>query len=252
VIVRIDTPIGPLSFDGAAPISIGTPLGDPDHSPRAFGLPPTTVRPFTAGSFVARLAAGAPINCDILEIAPHGAGTHTETARHASDAGPSLAALGPRPLRLALLVTVAPDAGPVDHIVRAYAVEAAAAPFAAAAPSALIVRVLRDGLDHVDFSGQNPPFFDPRIVAFLDELGVVDLLTDLPSVDREEDGGALAFHRAFWGISDAGVARPDRTITEMAALPPTLADGLYLLAQAPLALVNDASPTAPALFPRSR
>lgn len=250
MIVRIDAPTGPLKFDGGAPISLGTPLADPDRSPRAFGLPPTTIRPFSAGSFVARLAAGAPINCDILEIAPHGAGTHTETARHASDAGPSLAALGPRPLRLALVVTVAADSGPVDHVVRAYAVEAAAAPFASAAPTALVLRVLRAPLDGVDFSATNPPYLDPRIVPFLDELGVVDLLTDLPSVDREEDEGALAFHHAFWGISSEGVTRPDRTITEMAALPAQLIDGLYLLAQAPLALPDDASPTAPVLFPR--
>lgn len=252
MILRVDTPDGPLAFDAAAPLSLGTPLGNPQRATRAFGLPATSVRPFVAGNFTARIASGAPINCDIVEIAPHGAGTHTETALHASDLGPALETLPPRPLRIAALITVTAEAGDVDHVVRAWAVEAAVAPYAAARPDALIVRALPHGVIGVDFSGSNPPFLDPRIVDLLDEIGVVDLLTDLPSVDREQDGGSLAFHRAFWGISADGVARADRTITEMAALPADLPDGIYLLAQAPLRLANDASPSAPVLFPRVR
>ena len=41
------------------------------------------------------------------------------------------------------------------------------------------------------WSGSNPPYLDPKAAAWLAAEGVLHLLIDLPSVDPEEDGGAL-------------------------------------------------------------
>jgi hypothetical protein len=73
------------------------------------------------------------------------------------------------------------------------------------------------------------------------------LLLDLPSVDREEDGGRLAAHKAFWGLPED--PRPRATITELIYAPPEVADGTYLLNIQLAAFENDASPSRPILFP---
>ena len=72
------------------------------------------------------------------------------------------------------------------------------------------------------------------------------LLLDLPSVDPEHDGGALAAHKAFWGLPDR--PRHGATITELIAVPDTAEDGLYLLNLQTAALENDASPSRPILI----
>ena len=53
-------------------------------------------------------------------------------------------------------------------------------------------------------------------------------LVDLPSVDREVDGGRLEAHHAFWGLPDN--PRHHCTITELVYVPSNAPDGMYLLA----------------------
>ena len=96
------------------------------------------------------------------------------------------------------------------------------------------------------WSGSNPPYLDPKASAWLAAEGVLHLLIDLPSVDPEEDGGALAAHTAFWGLP--GNPRPAATITELIFVPDSLADGRYLLNLQVAAIENDASPSRPLLF----
>ncbi len=69
----------------------------------------------------------------------------------------------------------------------------------------------------------------------------------MPSVDREEDGGALEAHKAFWGVPE--YPRPDATITELIYVPNTVVDGKYLLNLQMAAFENDACPSRPLLFP---
>ena len=44
-------------------------------------------------------------------------------------------------------------------------------------------------------------------------MGIKHLLIDLPSVDREIDGGRMMSHRAFWNYPDN--PRHESTITEL-------------------------------------
>lgn len=103
---------------------------------------------------------------------------------------------------------------------------------------------------HMDHSGTNPPFLEAKAAVWLNVQGVCHLLLDLPSVDREEDGGALQAHKAFWGLPDQ--PRPEATITELIYVPEAVADGKYMLNLQMAALENDASPSRPILFPISR
>ena len=67
---------------------------------------------------------------------------------------------------------------------------------------------------------------------FIRDIGIKHLLIDLPSVDREEDGGKLVAHKAFWNVKDIQNlntdARMDCTITEMIFVNDEILDGSYL------------------------
>jgi hypothetical protein len=78
------------------------------------------------------------------------------------------------------------------------------------------------------------------------DRGYTHLLTDLPSVDREEDGGALTSHKIFWQVETS--PRVQRTITEMIYVANDIEDGIYLLNIQIAPLILDASPSRPVLF----
>jgi hypothetical protein len=83
-------------------------------------------------------------------------------------------------------------------------------------------------------------------IAFLVANDVDHLLVDLPSVDKERDGGELRAHKAFWNLN--GDLRKEATITEFVFVPNDVADGTYLLNLQVAPFVNDASPSRPVLF----
>ena len=66
----------------------------------------------------------------------------------------------------------------------------------------------------------------PEAIDLLVKAGIQHLLTDLPSVDREEDGGQLLAHKTFWNYP-AEINRKN-TITEMIYVPNAVVDGQYL------------------------
>jgi hypothetical protein len=120
--------------------------------------------------------------------------------------------------------------------------------FAANEAEALIIRTMPndDGKMRVNWSGSNPPYVHHEALRFLAENGVEHLLLDLPSVDREEDGGQLLGHRAFWQYPEA--TRTHCSITEMIFVPNEVRDGLYLLNLQTTSLDLDASPSKPVVF----
>lgn len=133
---------------------------------------------------------------------------------------------------------------------------------------ALIVRTLPNDASKRSraWSGANAPYLTPAAAAWAVAQGVEHLLVDLPSLDRENDGGELATHRAFWGLprraaaggtaaGPAATVAPQlppcaRTVTELCYIDSTEVprDGAYVLnlAVAPLSL--DAAPSRPVLY----
>ena len=83
----------------------------------------------------------------------------------------------------------------------------------------------------------------PRRFGLASHLG---LLLDLPSVDREEDGGVLAAHHAFWDFPNT-IDR-ERTISELLHVPAEVRDGDHLLELQVVHFMNDASPSRPLLY----
>ena len=72
------------------------------------------------------------------------------------------------------------------------------------------------------------------------------LLVDLPSVDREEDGGVLAAHHAFWDYPNQ--LDRVRTISELLHVPTDVRDGEYLLEMQLPHFINDAAPSRSILY----
>ncbi len=96
------------------------------------------------------------------------------------------------------------------------------------------------------WSGANPPYFEAAALEYLRELGIEHLLVDLPSVDREEDGGALAAHHLWWNYPEA--PRMAASISEMIFVQDSVVDGDYLLNLQIASLETDASPSKPILY----
>jgi kynurenine formamidase len=238
----LELPNRRVLVDVEHPIGLAFPILGDARAPRAFGLPCPSILPVRSGSFIGSVAEGGACNCDEIRLVPHGNTTHTECIGHITAERIPLYHCLRRYLFWAQLVTVEPQRlSNGDRVITAAHLQAL---LLVPPPEALIVRT-SDGYPR-DFSGTNPPYFTPEATELLAHYGVLHLLTDLPSVDREEDGGALQAHRAFWQYPYA--PRLEATISELLAIPATVPDGEYLLQLNVLALHSDASPSKPVLY----
>lgn len=234
---------------------------DDEGARRAFSLPPPTSRPVRAGPFVGDVRLGGSVNCRVLELTPHGDGTHTECVGHVVQERVTVAEVAPTGLVPALVVTVAPAAlagsgeryggkhASSDVVVTRASLQEAAG----AVPLAGAALVVRASPGAADLSGTNPPYFTAEAMEWMVAREVAHLLTDLPSIDREDDGGHLANHRCFWGLPAgattlAGPPSP-RTVTELCRLAASLDDGRHLLSLQVPPLHTDAAPSRPVLYP---
>jgi kynurenine formamidase len=255
--------------DLAAPVDLAIPLQFEGAQPSFFATEPARAAPLRAGSFTGDVRQGASCNCGVYSLAPHCHGTHTECAAHVTIGGEHIAALTPVPPSLAVLLSVRPvargstsdadaaRASPSDPVITRELLAAAAAPWLADPWVALVIRTLPNDLSKLQraYAGACPaPYFLPDAMEWIVERGVTSLVVDLPSLDRAEDGGALAVHRIYWGLPlgerDPQFAQRGRAlVTELAYVPPSVPDGLYLLDLHVPAFGADAAPSRPVLYP---
>jgi arylformamidase len=226
------------------PLDISIPLRSGGHNPNAFGIQPPLFEPFRAGGFVGSVAEGGSVNCENLFINPHGNGTHTECVGHISKERITINQCLKQYHTIAQLITAAPQPVGTTHVVTLDSVKKR---FIASTES-LIIRTTPNSAAKLEqlYSGSNPAYLEEALCAWLKEQGVKHLLIDLPSVDAEEDGGALAAHHAFWNYPAA--PRMDATITEMVYVPDAVADGIYFLNLQIASIESDASPSKPVLY----
>jgi arylformamidase len=113
---------------------------------------------------------------------------------------------------------------------------------------AIVIRTIPNTTEKLSmqYSNTNPSYLLEDAAIYLREKGVKHLLIDLPSVDKEKDGGELLAHNAFWNTS--GKLRLDATITEFIFVPNLVEDGTYFLNLQIASFENDASPSKPILY----
>lgn len=221
-------------------------LNPSQPGPISFGMPPATIEPVRAGGFVGSVSEGGACNCETLTLIPHCHGTHTECIGHVLPStleGPFISSIAFPLLIPALLCSITPKTLNGDEVIGIQDLEKLPLPKG----GALIVRTVPNEVSKKTKSWSNPAYFTPEALAFLNNSGVMHLLVDLPSVDREDDGGALAAHKAWWGLPDN--PRHGATITEMIFVEEDLADGDYWVNISPSPLASDAAPSLVKLFP---
>jgi arylformamidase len=236
--------------DLGRPVNLALPLREGTEGVNCFWAPPVEYRPVVAGSFIGSTARGGPVNFFNVAFNPHGNGTHTECVGHISRERYILGECLERYHFLAKLVSLHPLPG--ENGDRVLVRDQLAAVLAPREAEALIIRTLPndEGKRNRHYSGTNPPYIHYEAVEYLVDCGIEHLLIDLPSVDREEDGGKLLAHRAFWRYP--GAVRRSGTITELIFAPDSVQDGFYLLNLQTAAFELDASPSQPVLFPARR
>jgi arylformamidase len=242
--------------DLSKPLDISIPMNfemegqdKPSENPNAWYCLSPEMQAQQFGDFKIAVALGAAVNSFSVRLFLHGNGTHTEGVGHL------LNNVGEHTVNsvlknfhcIARLISIYPyktEEG--DSVILKQHIEEAfenGDKF-----DALIVRTLPndDFKKKRTWSGTNPPYFEADALHFLAEKGIKHLLTDLPSVDREDDGGKVAAHKAFWNLDNA--PRLDATITEMIYVPNTIKDSLYLLNLQIPSFEMDAAPSKPVLF----
>jgi arylformamidase len=210
----------------------------------AYYAKPVTMEPFVMGDWVGAVAKGASVNYRDIFFNPHGNGTHTECAGHIDREVFSVNQLFKQFHCVAQLITIQPKEMPDgDNVVMPDQLPELNG------TDAIIIRTLPNDESKRDrvYSGTNPPYLHHETVAKLVTNGCRHLILDLPSIDREEDGGKLLGHKTFWNYPEA--PRMDCTVTELAFIPQEAEDGLYLLNLQVAPFENDAAPSRPLIFP---
>ena len=233
-------------WDSTKPIDISIPIRNDGKQPNCFQAPMYEAFPFRAEGFIGSLKEGGPVNFFNIRMNPHGNGTHTETSAHISRDGITINQALTEFLHPALLVSISPEKKPNGD--RVISLEQIKAVIEGKHKGALVIRTRPNRKSKMSkkYSGTNPPYFDKKAMQHIVKSGFDHLLVDLPSVDREQDGGKLAAHKAFWRYP--GTSRRHATISEMIFVDNKVKDGLYLLDLQISSFELDVSPSKPILY----
>lgn len=232
--------------DLSKPLDISIPLVEGEGQVNCFYAPLMETWPVVAGDFIGSTKEGGPLNFLNVKINPHGNGTHTECVGHIAKVPYSISDCLEHYHHIAKVVSVFPTK--MDNGDRVVTLEQMREVFQAGDAPAIVIRTLPNHTDKLKriYSGTNPPYVHHHAVEYLVDCGVDHLLIDLPSVDREEDGGELLSHRAFWRYPDE--VREKATISELIYVRDEIKDGVYLLNLQVAPFTIDVSPSKPTLY----
>ncbi|NRA13230.1 MAG: cyclase family protein [Crocinitomicaceae bacterium] len=235
-------------IDTNSPLDISISLSNDDRNPRAWYVDPPIFEPVRTENYVGSVKEGGAVNFRDIYFNPHGHGTHTECLGHITEEVHSINDVLKNYFFKATLVSILPKRveranGDIDFIITPDQIKKIKFK-----GEALVIRTMPNSKVKTtkNYSASNPPYFDVECVKVLLENGVDHLLIDLPSVDRENDGGALAFHHAFWEVPQAPNFK--RTITELIYVDNGIKDGEYILSFQVAPFNNDAAPSRPVLY----
>ncbi|MFZ1703409.1 MAG: cyclase family protein [Saprospiraceae bacterium] len=228
-------------------MDISIPLKRGKMTPNCFFAPFYEAKPFKSGDFIGSIEQGSPVNFYNVIINPHGNGTHTECVSHIVNETVSIHDCLHEFHFFGEIISVFPQLFPNgDRIITKESLLLLGKEYKT---DVLILRTLPndDGKLDRSYSGTNPPYLNKEAVALIVDWGVRHLILDLPSVDREEDGGRLEGHKTFWSKEDGW--DKTKTITEMVYVPNVILDGLYFVQFSIISVDIDASPSKIILYP---
>jgi kynurenine formamidase len=233
--------------DLSQPIDISLPLFPNGVNPTCYQAKQPESQTIRLDNFVGSVAEGGPCNYQSLSITPHGNGTHTECVGHITEQSITINQCLKNFHFVALLISVQPEIDEFgDSIIT---LDKVIDKLDRKLFDALIIRTLPNTHEKgfKDYSGTNPTYLDFQLAEYLRLQNIKHLLVDLPSVDKEDDGGVLRAHKLFWDYPNA--IQYDASITELIFVPNSVEDGFYLLNLQIASLEMDASPSKPVLYP---
>jgi kynurenine formamidase len=228
------------------PVDISIPLSVDGKNPSCYWADPAKAETIVMGDFIGSVKQGGPVNYQKITITPHGNGTHTECYGHITAETQTLNQCLRQFHFTAELITVTPEIKPSgDYVISK---EELLSKVRFPGVNALVIRTMPNDdaklIRH--YSGTNPPYLEGEAARWMAQNHIDHLLIDLPSIDREVDGGQLSAHKQFWQYP-ANI-RTGATITELIYVPASVNDGLYLLILQITSLETDASPSKPLLY----
>lgn len=234
-----------LQVDLSKPLDLSIPLVGSDENLNAWYVGAPRIEPVRDGEWVAAVSQGSSINFNDIYFNPHAHGTHTECVGHITEEVYSINKNLKKFFFLAEVITVAPETFGDDKIISKKQLQFA---LGNKKREALVIRTMPNTRDKFSrqYSHTNWPYLEAEAVDFLVSKGIKHLLVDLPSVDKEEDGGDLLAHNIFWNTK--GKLRMDATITEFIYVSNKIKDGEYFLNLQIAPFENDASPSKPILY----
>lgn len=251
MIATITTKNALYKIDLNQPIDISLVLESNENNPVAWYLNAPKIEPVMADNWVGSVAKGASTNFNNIYFNPHGHGTHTECLGHITQDFYSINACLKNFFSTALLITICPEKTNNDWIITQKQIEIA---IGNEEFESLIIRTIpnEESKKSTKYSHTNPPYLQEEAAQFIRNKNIQHLLIDLPSVDKEIDGGRLLSHKSFWNVTDVinlnFDARKEATITELIFVPNTIKDGKYILNLMIASFENDATPSKPILY----
>tara|TARA_R110002051_G_scaffold56285_1_gene104426 strand:- start:10215 stop:10964 length:750 start_codon:yes stop_codon:yes gene_type:complete len=234
-----------IKIDLSQPLDISIPITGKSTNVNAWYLEPPKIAPEVIDGENVSVANGAVVNFNTITFNPHSHGTHTETVGHITEKVYSINKQLKQFFFLAEVVTVAPEKLGDDYVISKKQLQFA---LGNKKRDAIIIRTLPNTKEKKSrqYSNTNPTYLLEDAATYLKTKEVKHLLIDLPSVDKEQDGGALLAHNAFWNTK--GKLRFDATITEFIYVSNKIEDGSYMLNLQIAPFENDATPSKPILY----
>lgn len=234
-----------LQIDLSQPLDISMPLMSSEKNVNAWYVDAPRIEPVVDGEWTAAVSEGASINFNNIFFNPHAHGTHTECVGHITEKAHSINECLKTFFFLAEVITVAPENYMKDKVISKKQLQFA---LGNKKRDAIVLRTIPNTRDKLSrqYSNTNWPYLKEDAVKFLVNKGIKHILIDLPSIDRENDGGELRGHNAFWNTK--GKLRLDATITELIYVSNKIEDGEYFLNLQIAPFQNDATPSKPVLY----
>jgi arylformamidase len=252
VIVEFKNQGKSLSVDFKRPMDISIPMKAGNDTVNAWYVDDLRIEPVRNEHFLGSVAEGGHVNFRDIYFNPHGHGTHTECVGHICDEVYSVNNAFKTHFFIAELITIEPESWGDEEEWRAVGdkiiVSNQLEEVLKKKPEALIIRTAPNSSNkrRLKYSNTNPPYLCHSAAETIRLAGIKHLLIDLPSVDREKDGGKMLAHKAFWNYPESPVL--DTTITELIFVPDNIKDGSYLLELQVSSFENDAAPSRPVLY----
>lgn len=232
-------------IDLSKPLDISISLRASKNNVNAWYIDEPKIEPVKTDDGIISVEKGAVVNFNTIEFNPHAHGTHTECVGHITEKVHSINQHLTQFFFLAEVISVAPETYLKDKVISRKQLQFA---LGNKKREALIIRTMPNTKEKLQkqYSHTNWPYLKHEAMEYLVKKGVKHLMIDLPSVDREKDGGELRCHNAFWNTK--GKKRMDATITEFIYVANKIKDGTYFVNLQVAPFENDAAPSRPVLY----